>query len=154
MLFCRSSGQIPTISFIILVWISELWDAWFIFKLWISFSILAKSNSSKANLIRFLHLLWIARMLGWSLYFRIALKGGSFTLFITGSKVEYCLISRFFNIFPKKIFKTSVSKFVFKISLFSTKLMCSLTHDLSKSEGFITYQKSLLSDTCFSSKSA
>ena len=64
-------------------------------------------------------LFWIARMLGWSLYFRIALKVGSLTWFITGSKFEYWFISRFFTIFPKKVFKTSaVSKSVFKIFSF------------------------------------
>ena len=51
-----------------------------------------------------------------------------------------------------KIVKTSaVSKSVFKISSFSTKLICSLTHDLCESEDFSTFQKSLLSDTFFSS---
>ena len=42
-----------------------------------------------------------------------------------------------------------ISKFVLKIFHFSTKLICFLTQDLSESEGFITFQKSLLSDTLF-----
>lgn len=55
----------------------------------------------------------------------------------------------------KNVFKSSaISKFVFKIFTFFTKLFCSLIHDLSESDGFITFQKSLLSGTFFSSKLA
>ena len=65
---------------------------------------------------------------GWSLHFRINLKVWSLTLLIVASKFKYCLISRFFIILTKKVFKTSaVSKSVFKISHSSTKLICSLT---------------------------
>ena len=52
------------------------------------FQYLPQSISSKAHFIHFLQLFWIARMLGWSLYFRIVLKVGSLTLFITGSKLN------------------------------------------------------------------
>ena len=119
MVFHQSFAKMLTFFFIILVGTSELWDVLFNFNLWISFSILAKSISSKANFIRFLQMLWIARMLRWSLYFGLALKVGSLALFTTGSKFEYWLISKFFTKFPKKVFKTSaVSKSVSKISSF------------------------------------
>ena len=103
--FHQNSAKISKFFFTILVGISEPWDVLFIFKVRISFSILLKSISSKASFIRFLQLLWIARMLGWSCYFIIALKFGSLTSFITGSKFKYWLISRFFSLFPKKVFK-------------------------------------------------
>ena len=94
-------------------------------------------------------------MLGWPLYLRIALKVGSLALFITGSKFEYWFFSRSFTIFSKKVFKTSaVFKSAFIFSLLSVKLICSLTNDLSESEGFITFPKSLLPETLFSSKFA
>ena len=119
MLFHKNSAKISKCSFIILAGISKLWDALLIFKLWISSPILAKSTSSKVTFIWPLQLFWIARMLGWSLYFRMALKAGSLTFFVTGSKFEFWLISRFFTIFSKNAFKTSaVSKCVFKISSF------------------------------------
>ena len=50
----KNLAKISTFCFIILVGISELSDALFIFKLRISFSILIKSISSKASFIPFL----------------------------------------------------------------------------------------------------
>ena len=79
---------------------------------------------------------------GWSLHFRINLKVWSLTLLIVASKFKYCLISRFFIILTKKVFKTSaVSKSVFKISHSSTKLICSLTHDIPKAKAWLLSKK-------------
>ena len=74
--------------------------------------ILFKSISSKANLIRFLHLFWITRIYGWSLHFSIALKVMLLTLFTTWSKFEYWSIPIFFTIFPKKVVGSSYRKMI------------------------------------------
>ena len=124
MLFYKKTANISTLSLIILVEISKLWDALFIFKLYISFSILVRSIYSKANFILFLQSFWIGRVLRRLLYFRIALKVGSSTWFFTGSKFEYWFISKCLTLFLKKVLKTSpVSKSIFKISPFFNLLL-------------------------------
>ena len=58
------------------------------------------------------------------MYFRIAVKVGSLTLFITGSKFLYLLISRFCTIFLKNVLNISAaSESVFETSIFSRKLI-------------------------------
>ena len=86
-------------------------------------------------------------------YFRITFKIESLTFSIIGSILEYWEMLRFFTILPKNLFTTSVVPFsVFTISPFSLKLILSLTLNFSDNEGFIVFQKSLLSETFLSSK--
>ena len=55
-----------------------------------------------------------AIMLGWFLYFKIAIKVASLVLLTKGSPFEYLEISKFCTILEKKLFKVSaVSRSVF-----------------------------------------
>ena len=145
--------NISEFSLIILVGISEYWDALFSFNSLISVSISLKLTSLKLKAPFLLHLVLIARMLGCFSYLRIAFKVGSLTFSIIGSKSEYWEMLRFFTILPKKLLKTSAVSFsVFTISPFSLKLILSLALNFSDSEGFTVFQKSLLSEIFPSSK--
>ena len=68
--------NISEFSLIILVGISEYWDALFSFNSLISVSISLKLTSLKLKASFLLHLFLIVRMLGFFLYLRIAFKGG------------------------------------------------------------------------------
>ena len=103
------------------------------------------STSIKLKLPLSLHLLRIAIMIGWSLYFKIAFKVESLVLLTKVSPFEYLEISRFCTILEKKLFKTSaVSRSVFTSSLFSIKWISSLPATLSNRRGFTVFQNSLL----------
>ena len=138
---------------IILVGISGYWDALFRFKRLFSVSISLKLIFLKLKTPFLLYLVLIAIMLECFFYFRITFKIESLTFSIIGSILEYWEMLRFFTILPKKLFTTSVVPFsVFTISSFSLKLILSLTLNFSDNEGFIVFQKSLLSETFLSSK--
>ena len=94
--------NISEFSLIILVGISEYWDALFSFNSLISVSISLKLISLKLKTPFLLHLVLIARMLGWILYLRTAFKVASLTFSIIGSKSEYWEMLRFFTILPKR----------------------------------------------------
>ena len=78
--------NISEFSLIILVGISEYWDALFSFTSLISVSI---SDFLKLKALLLLHLVLIARMLVCFWYLKIAFKGGSLIVSIIGSKSEY-----------------------------------------------------------------
>ena len=151
--------NISEFSLIILVVISEYWDALFSFNSLISVSFSLKRTYLKLKAPFLLHLVLIAMMLRCFSYLRIAFKVGSLTFTIIGSKSEYWdslqnqNIVRFFTILPKKLLKSSAVSFpVFSISAFSLKLILSLALNFSDGEGFTVSQKDLLSKTFLSSK--
>ena len=111
--------NISEFSLIILVGISECWDALFSFTSLISVSISLKLTSLKLKALFLLHLVLIARMLVCFWYLRIAFKGGSLIVSIIGSKSEYWEMLGFFTILPKELLKSSAVSFsVFAISTF------------------------------------
>ena len=100
-------------------------------------------------------LFWIAIMLGWFLYFKIALRFWSSILSMKDSYLEYLEISRLLTISEKNLFRTSaVFNSVLTNSPFSDKFILSIVMTLSENDGFIFFQKSLLSRISFSFKSA
>ena len=132
--------NIAEFSLIILVGISEYCDPLFSFNSLISVSISLKLTSLKLKAPFLLHLVLIARMLGCFSYLRIALKVGSLTFSIIGSKSEYWEMLRFFTILPNKLLKTSAVSFsVFTISSCSLKLILSRALNFSESEGFTVF---------------
>ena len=139
--------NISEFSLIILVGISEYWDALFSFNRLISVSIcLLKTNLPKTKNIIVITFSITFRMLGCFSYLRKAFKVGSLTFSVIGSKSEYWELLRFFTILPKKLLKTSAVSFsVFPVLPFSQKLILYLSFDFSDSEGFTVFQKSLLS---------
>ena len=100
---------------------SELCNALLTSRFKISFLTFFWSTLIKLKLPLSLHLFWIAILLGWFLYFKIAFKVGSLVLLTKGSSFEYLELSRFCTILEKKLFKTSaVSRSVFTSSLPAT----------------------------------
>ena len=91
---------------IILIGMSEFWEALFLSNLIMSFFMSSILNSEKQN-VSFSQLPCIASMLGWSLYLKIALRVGSAMFSVTGSTSLYLEIFRFFTIFEKKLFRLS-----------------------------------------------
>ena len=91
--------NISEFSLIILVGVSECWDAWFSFNRLISVSMDWPPENWKVPLL--LQLALIARMLGCFLYSRIVFKIGSLTFSIIGPKSEYWKMLRFFTRLPK-----------------------------------------------------
>ena len=92
----------------------------------------------------------IAIMLGWFLNFKIALRVWSSILSMKDSYLEYFEISRLLTILEKNLFRTSaVSNSVLTDSLFSDKIILSLIMILSENDGFIVFQKGLLSRIFF-----
>ena len=113
-------------SLIILIGMSESWEALFLSNLSMSFFMSSILTSEKRN-ISFSQWLCIASMLGWSLYLKIALRVGSAMSSVTGSNSLYLEIFRFFTIFEKKLFRLlAVSDPVFKILPFSLILILCL----------------------------
>ena len=139
----------PNISeFSLMIWvgISEFWDALLLFKFNISYCVSSIETSLKQKFICTFYRSWTARILGWYLCFRIALIVRFSTLSIDGSNSLYFRIIRFLITFPKKIFRVSaVSSSALTTSPFSIKCIQSLITILSENEGFIVFQKSLLS---------
>ena len=101
----RKLLKISVFSVTNFIGISQLCDALFTssFKIF-SFSICFWSTSIKLKLSISLHLFWIAIMLEWFLYFKVAFKVASLVLLTKGSSFEYLEISRFFTILGKKLF--------------------------------------------------
>ena len=89
------------VSLIILVGISEHWDALFSFSRPIFVSICLKLANLKLKIPFLLHLVLIARRLGCFMFLRMAYMVGSLTFSIIGSKSEYWQMLRFFVILPK-----------------------------------------------------
>ena len=101
----RKLLKISVFSVTNFIGISQLCDALFTssFKI-LSFSICFWSTSIKLKLSISLHLFWIAIMLEWFLYFKVAFKVASLVLLTKGSSFEYLEISRFFTILGKTLF--------------------------------------------------
>ena len=119
---------------------SELCDVFFTSSFKISFSICFWSTLIKLKLPLSLHLFWIAIMLGWFLYFKIAFKVVSLVLLTKGSLFEYLEISRCCTILEKKLFKPSaVSRSAFTSSLFSIKWISSLPATILDRRGFTVF---------------
>ena len=124
------------------VGILKFWDVFLLFKFDISFCISSIETSLKQKFIWAFFYSWISRILGWFLYFRIALIMRFSTLSIDGSYSLYFVIIRFLITFPKKLLKVSaVSNSVLTTSLFSVKYILSLVTILSENEGFIVFQR-------------
>ena len=87
---------------IILVGISEYWDALVSFNSLISVSISLSLTSLKLKAPFLLDLVLIARMLGCFLYLRIAFKVESLTFSLIGSKSKCWEMLTFLTILPKK----------------------------------------------------
>ena len=138
-------------SLIILIGMSECWEALFLSNLSMSFFMASILTSDKRN-VSFSQCLCIASMLGWSFYLNIALRVGSAMFSVTGSNSLYLEIFRFFTIFEKKLFRLStVPDSVFKTLPFSLMLILSLMRDLSESKGFTDFQN-IVSSLRFSQK--
>ena len=99
----RKLLKILVFSFKTFIEISELCDALFTRSFKISFSIFFWSTLAKLKLSLSFHLLWIAIMLGWFLYFKTTFKVASLVLLTKGSSFEYHEISRFCTILEKKV---------------------------------------------------
>ena len=127
---------------IILVGITEYCDALFSLNSLISVSISLKLTSLKLKAPFLLHLVLIARMLGCFSYLRIALKVGSLTFSIIGSKSEYWEMLRFFTILPNKLLKTSAVSFsVFTISSCSLNLILSPALNFWRVKALLFFKK-------------
>ena len=134
--------NISEFSLIILVDISEYWDALFSFNSLVSVSVSLKLTSLKLKAPFLLPLVLIARMPWCFSYLRIAFKVGSLTFSILGSKSEYWEMTRFFIIVPKNFLKTSVVYFwVFTILPFPLKLILSLPLSFLDSEALLFSKK-------------
>ena len=85
-----------------------------------------------------LHTGWIASKLGWSLYFKVALRVFSVQFSTVESGLEYLEIFKFFTLFENKLFNASAaSDSAFKISPLSFMKILPLKHNLSGSKTFI-----------------
>ena len=111
-----TSENISEFFSIILVGISEYWDALFSFNSIIFVSISLKLTFLKLKTPFPLLLVLIARMLGCFLYLRIAFKVASLIFSIIGSKSEYWEMLRFFKVLPKNLKKPQL--FFFQCSQF------------------------------------
>ena len=107
--------NISEFPLIILVGISEYWDASLSFNSLISVSMYWKLTSLKLKTPFLLHLVLIARIIECSLYLTIAFKM-RLTFSIIGSESEYREVLRFFTILPKKCEKPQL--FLFQFSQF------------------------------------
>ena len=84
-----------------------------------------------------IHTGWIASKLGWSLYFKVALRVFSVQFCVIESGLEYLEIFKFFTVFEKKLYNASAASVsAFKISPFSFIKILSLMHNLSGSKTF------------------
>ena len=89
-------------------------------------------------------------MLGWFLYLKIALRVWFSIMSMKDSFLKYSEISSSLTILEKDLFRTSpVYNSDLIDSPFSDKFIFSC-HDLSDNDGFILFQKSLLSRISFS----
>ena len=79
----KKSAKMSKFSLIVSMGISECWEAFFLFKLSMSFSMSSMLTSEKRN-VSFSLLLYIASMLGWYLYLKIVLKIGYAMFSVTG----------------------------------------------------------------------
>ena len=109
----KKSAKMSKFSLIILIGMSECWEALFLSNLSMSFFMVSILTSEKGD-VSFSQWLCIASMLGWSMYLKTALRVGSAMFSVTGSNSLYLEIFRFFTIFEKKLFRLSaVSDSVF-----------------------------------------
>ena len=137
-------------SFKTFISISGPCDALFTSSFKISFSICFWSTSIKLKLPLSLHLLRIAIMLGWFLYFKIAFKVASLVLLTKGSSFEYLEISRFCTIFEKMLFKTSaVSIWFLQFHYFQLNEFHLCQQPVQIGEALLFFQNDLLSTTNF-----
>ena len=104
MLVHKNSANISIFSLMLLVEISVFCEVLLLSNLGIYFLISSIFTSSKWNILLFLYF-WIARMLGWFLYFKIALESGSLMFSLPESSEWNFGISGSFTIFKKKLFK-------------------------------------------------
>ena len=87
--------------------------------------------------------------------FEFILNSNNARVILKDSYLEYFEISRLLTILEKNLFRTSaVSNSVLTNSPFSDKFILSLVMILSENDGFIVFQKSLLSRISFSFKFA
>ena len=101
---------------------SEILQAFLVFrsKIFFSMSCVQGMSSVKGNFFLPLYLVWMLRVLAWSLYFAMIFKAESSTFWIIGSTFEHRGSLRFFNMFEKNLFKTSAVFIPFLISLLSS----------------------------------
>ena len=150
-LYIKSPQKCLKFSLIILMAMSDCWEALFLSNLTMSFFMSSVLTFEKRN-VSFLKVLCIASMLGWYLHLKIVLRVRSAMFSVTRPNLLYLKTFRLYTIFEKKLFRLSlVSNLVFKISPFLLILTfdLSLMRDLSESKCFTDFQNSLLSVTFF-----
>ena len=138
-------------SLIILVWVSVFSETLVSSNLRIYFWTSSMFPSLKSNVF-FLLNFRIARMLGWFLYFKIALKTGSLMFLVTELFQLYFEIKSFLIILEQKSNASAVSDSDVSVFSFSLRFIFSLDNDLSESKDFTVFQNVLLCMTFFSSK--
>ena len=152
MLVHKRSANISILSLIIIVEISIFCEPIVLLNLGISFSNSPTFTSSKWNILLLLYF-WIARMLRWFLYFKMALKTGSLMFLVTELFELNFRILSFFTILEKELFKVSKS-LLFHIQMWATSHFLSDLFSLwiLTSQRAKVFQNLLLSITFFSSK--
>ena len=104
---------------------SDFWEALFLNSFRISFSIFSLFTSWKEN-FTFFYFSFIAIILGWFLYFKIAQKIGPLIFPVFELRFWYSVIFKFFTIFEKNLFNTTdVSDSLFIGSPFSLRWILS-----------------------------
>ena len=136
MLVHKRSANISILSLIIIVEISIFCEPIVLLNLGISFSNSPTFTSSKWNILLLLYF-WIARMLRWFLYFKMALKTGSLMFLVTELFELNFRILSFFTILEKELFKVfAISHSDVSNFSFSVRFIFSLDTDFSESKGF------------------
>ena len=144
--------KISAFSWIIVIGISDFRETLFLFNLLISFIIFLLSTSWKVN-FEFFYFSFIAIILGWFLYFKIAFNTGSLTFWKLRLRFSYSGIFKFFTIFEKNSFSTSAVLDSLLINFpFSLRWILSLFIDFSDKRGLTVFPNFLLFVTSFSSK--
>ena len=105
-LYIKSPQKCLKFSLIILMPMSDCWEALFLSNLTMSFFMSSMLTFEKRN-VSFLKVLCIASMLEWSLYLKIALRVRSAMFSVTRPNLLYLKAFRFYTIFEKKLFRVS-----------------------------------------------
>ena len=147
--FVKNSENISQFSLITFVGISESCVAFVGSRFIISFSISSFSTWEKENKEHG-NVLCIARILGWFLYFTIALIVISSIFSASGSQSSYFAIFRFETALIKNLLRTSdIVSSESNMLPFSTKVISSFWDPLFDRNGFTVFQNLLLSVTSF-----
>ena len=89
-------------------------------------------------IFNFFYLSFIEMILGWSLYFKYALKTGSLTFLNLGSRLSYSGIFKFLTIFEKNSFSSSAD---LDSLLISSPFLFSFCHIFIRSERLNSFPK-------------